>query len=129
MEVTNKAFQFYQQGLTLRELEKIFNVPRSTLSFRFKKQFGNNYADLKNSHGLLPMIKEYLHNPNLPERHRNTIKRWFNDNLSIILESEVKHRDTKLYSDKQLDNFTRFECGHRSKDWRDVFEFLNIHPN
>jgi hypothetical protein len=124
MDTLNKAFQLYLQGYSLRNLSKRFNIPKSTLSYKFKKCFGEEYTQLRNNHGVLQVIKEYLHNPNLPSRDRNNIKKWFNDNLSTILESEITNINAPLYSDSYLNKLTRQECSHRSKDWKQLFEVI-----
>jgi len=124
MDTLHKAFQLYLQGYSLRNLSKRFNIPKSTLSYKFKKTFGTEYTQLRNNHGVLQVIKEYLHNPNLPSKDRNTIKKWFNNNLSTILESEITNINNPLYSNSYLDKLTRQECSHRSKDWKQLFEVI-----
>ncbi|ALB39893.1 MULTISPECIES: helix-turn-helix domain-containing protein [unclassified Anabaena] len=124
MDTLNKAFQLYLQGYSLRNLSKRFNIPKSTLSYQFKKAFGLDYTNLRNSYGAIQVIKEYIHNPDISTKDKHDIKRWLSNNLSTILESETANIKTPLYSDRYLDRLTFKECSHRSKDWKQLFEVI-----
>lgn len=119
--VIDKAFQMYLQGYSLRNLTKRFGVPKSTLSVRFKKHFGVNYTQLRNDHGVLPILKEYMFDTDLlSDRDRAKVKRWYNENVDKIMLSDLNNRSNTLLTNKQLDRLTFAECGHRTKDWGDI---------
>lgn len=119
-----QIFNLYLQGYSLRNLSKRFHIPKSTLSYQFRKKYGDNYTQARNSNGIIPVIKEYLHSPDIDPRYKNTIRRWLNDNLAQIMESEAANLANPIYSDRHLDKLTYAECGHKSKDWKQVFEVL-----
>lgn len=122
-KVLDRAFNLYIQGYSLRNLEKRFHIPKSTLSFKFRKKYGEGYSSLKNSQGVMSIIKEYLRSPNLGQSDKNSIQKWMYTNLSSIMESDIKNHQVPLLSDKQLDNLTREQCSSRGgKDWKTLFE-------
>jgi hypothetical protein len=119
--VLDKAFQMYLQGYSLRNLTKRFNIPKSTLSVRFKKNYGVNYTQLRNSNGVLPIIKEYMFDVDLLSyKDRAKVKRWYNENIDKIMLSDLNNRSNTLLTDRQLNRLTLQECGHRTKDWGDI---------
>lgn len=122
MDITTEAFQLYIQGYSLRNLEKRFHIPRTTLAYRFKKLYGDNYSQLKNSQGLMAVVKEYLRSPALSQKDKNSIRKWLYSNHKTILESDVKNHQSPLLSDHQLQNLTLNQCGHKTKDWKALFE-------
>lgn len=121
-----QLFDLYLCGYSLRNIERRTNISKSTLSMKFKKAFGDNYTSIRNNRGILPIIKHYLNNADLKPRDRDKIRHWLNNNLTNILKSDLAHRDTPLLTDKQEDKLTRAECGHKSRDWKELFEIINF---
>lgn len=124
MDTLEKAFQLYIQGFSLRNLEKRFKIPKSTLSFRFKKRYGDNYSSLKNKEGVMSVINEYLRSPSLSRREKDIIKSWLYLNLSSVIDSDIRNHQTPLFSDSKLDKLTREQCSRREKDWKTLFEAM-----
>lgn len=122
MTAIERAFTLYIQGYSLRKLSCIFKIPTTTLAYKFRKRYGNDYTQLKNKNGLIPIIKEYLVNPNLSIEDKRKIKQWMNSNCTNILASDKDNSNIPLYTEKKIEQLTRQECFHKDKDLKTLFE-------
>lgn len=119
--ITQRAFSLYLQGMSLRKLQSHFNIPKETLSYRFRKLYGKDYTLIKN---VAPVVKEYLKSPDLSPEDKQLIQQWFNspELINKLLDIGTNTRLTKLYTQTEIEFLTINECGHGAKDWREVFD-------
>ncbi len=124
MDSTVQAFKLYLQGWSLRKLEKHFGIPNETIGYRFRAKYGRNYKQIKN---FLPVIREYLKRRDLSTRDKEQIYNWLtSDSLFIRLVSTQNNYRNKLYTDSEIGNLTRRQCGHKDEDWRRLFEIIEF---
>ncbi|MBN3927118.1 hypothetical protein [Nostoc sp. NMS4] len=117
-----RAYKLFLKGYSLRALAKIFKIPKSTLSYKFRKVYGADYAEQRNHWGLLPIIQEYVNDKDLSARDRQQIKDWMNRNFDKIIESEKSNLDKPLYTNRKLQQLTELECSYKKGDWKQLFE-------
>ncbi|MGV0103985.1 HTH psq-type domain-containing protein [Nostoc sp. DSM 114160] len=120
--VIGRAYKLFLKGYSLRSLAKIFKIPKSTLSYKFRKTYGVDYAEQRNHWGLLPIIQEYVNDKSLADKDKREIRDWMNRNFDRIIESEKANLDKPLYTNRKLDQLTQLECSWRKGDWRSLFE-------
>lgn len=118
----SRAYKLFLKGYSLRKIAKIFKIPKSTLSYKFRKLYGSDYAEQRNHWGILPVIQEYINDRDLSARDKQQIRDWMNINFNQIIESEKAHLDKPLYTNRKLQQLTELECSYRKGDWRKLFE-------
>jgi hypothetical protein len=118
----SRAYKLFLKGYSLRSLAKIFKIPKSTLSYKFRKLYGSDYAEQRNHWGILPIVQEYLNDKSLADKDRRQIKDWMNQNFNQIIESEKANLNKPLYTNRKLQQLTELECSYRKGDWKSLFE-------
>ncbi len=124
----SRAYKLFLKGYSLRSLEKIFKIPKSTLSYKFRKSYGDNYAEQRNHWGVLQIIQEYASDKSLSAKDRQQVRDWLNKNFNEIIESEKANLDNPLYTNRKIQQLTYLECGHRTKDWKDLITDCWVSP-
>ncbi|WP_322734414.1 hypothetical protein [Nostoc sp. DedVER02] len=117
-----RAYKLFLKGYSLRKIAKIFKIPKSTLSYKFRKLYGSDYAEQRNHWGILQVIQEYANDKSLSPRDRQQIRDWMNRNFNQIIESERANLDKPLYTNRKLQQLTELECSYRKGDWKRLFE-------
>ncbi|MFS0515133.1 hypothetical protein ACEYW6_10470 [Nostoc sp. UIC 10607] len=120
--VFSRAYKLFLKGYSLRALEKIFKIPKSTLSYKFRKIYGTDYAEQRNHWGVLAVINEYTNDKSLSPKDRQQIKDWMNQNFNQIIESERANLDRPLYTNRKIQQITELECSYKKGDWKSLFE-------
>ncbi len=126
--VIGRAYKLFLKGYSLRALAKIFKIPKSTLSYKFRKLYGSDYAEQRNHWGVLQIILEYTNDRDLSVRDRQQIRDWMNRNFNQIVESERANLDKPLYTNRKIQQLTYLECSHKSKDWKDLITDCWVSP-
>ncbi|WP_427162616.1 hypothetical protein ACQFX9_14335 [Aliinostoc sp. HNIBRCY26] len=115
MSVIDRAFLLYQQGYSLRKLSSIFKIPFTTLGYKFRNLYGKDYIKTKNKNGILPIIKEYLRNPDVSDRDKRVIREWMNLNLRNIIKNDLTHSNIPLFTDAKIEKLTKQEFIQRER--------------
>lgn len=118
----SRAYKLFLKGYSLRSIAKIFKIPKSTLSYKFRKLYGSDYAEQRNHWGILPIVQEYTNDKSLSAKDRQQIRDWMNRNFNQIIESEKAHLDKPIYTNRKLQQLTELECSYRRGDWKQLFE-------
>lgn len=114
----DQIFQEWQSGTGLRELAIKYQTPKSTLSDRLRAK-RQDYNSQRNHYGILPILQEYLSASSLlTQAQKQIVQDWIDQNKFKLAASNSS--TLNLYTTRQIDDFTRAECSHKSKDWRDV---------
>lgn len=121
-----RAFQHYTEYCALRKTAEAFGLSYRTLARRFKQYYGDNYTQCKNEHGVVSIVKEYIGDNNLSKKQRNQIKEWYESNLNRIVDYNSINRETKLYTNREIQNLTYKETWHGDKDLLDVLNTLKL---
>jgi hypothetical protein len=111
-----ELFLLYQEGKSLRDLEKHSGLGRTTISNYFKKFYPIKYK--RPLYGINPILKEYLDSDILTPKQKEELKQWIESNRSAITTSDEKNADINLYTNRQLDNKATAECSY-CEDWRE----------
>ncbi|MBW4443095.1 MAG: hypothetical protein KME10_18015 [Plectolyngbya sp. WJT66-NPBG17] len=110
------AFEkLFSEDTSVRSLAKELNVQPSALTYRFKKEFGEDYLSL--SKGLNFSLLKSLKNdvlPALTPSEQIVVRNWMQQNLHRIAAP------SNIYTEDQLDRLTYTEIGSE-RDWRDSF--------
>ncbi|MBD2515197.1 hypothetical protein H6G93_09285 [Nostoc sp. FACHB-973] len=126
-KVIERAYKMFLTGSSLRELEIYFKMPKSSIRERFIKMYGKDYASKRNSYGAAHIISEYLNSKTLSPKQKLEIKKWFYSPQTLRNIMYTDHKNpSKLLSDRQIEVLTTEECGHKSKDWKELFEVLQV---
>lgn len=122
--IYKRAWQLFCSGVSIRTLSKHFKIPRATIQYVFKKEYGKDYSLHKNPNGVFPVIDEYLNSSLLTPEQKQQILEWKERRMTEIIEVDAQYKDIRLLTAKQEDTLTRQECTHKNSDWRDRFSEL-----
>lgn len=125
-EVYQRCWQLFRSGISIRTLSKHFNIPRSTIQYKFKITYGADYTQYQVKSGLIPIIDEYLNSQSLPPKQKQHLEEWKVKNLNLILEVDYIHKDTSLLTSHQEKKLTLEQTSHTSQCWSDRLNALKL---
>lgn len=113
VEKTKQLFNLYLEGgYSVRALARKSNIPWTTLRDRFSRFYGKDYAHRQGGEGTIhKVLRDYTEDPTFSESDREKIKRWYEENKSLLLETTYKDnlsQTTRLYSDKKISRDGKF---------------------
>lgn len=120
-----RAYRLYLKGYSLRNIEKAIGIPRSTLSYKFRKIFGPNYAQKRNKNGTIQILQEYLKDPSISQKHKREIKEFIERKLTLISEMDSLYQNQPLYTNKKIQSLTNAECSRGKHPYDFQFERFN----
>lgn len=110
-----ELFNLYQEGQSLRQLEKRSGISYRTLLNYFNRHYPNHSRP---QYGITPILREYLESNLLLNRQKQELTAWIQSNRSVIAASDERNIDTPLYKENQIDAKSSAECSYWA-DWRE----------
>lgn len=116
------AYRLWLLGDSLRDIEQKTNIPKSTLSYYFRRIFGTQYRNSRRVKGTYQVLLEYLDDVSLSTKDRKEIQRFLDKNREQILEFDFMNREQPLFTDREIINLTYSETSRSRYDFRVIVE-------